>query len=112
MRARSVTGWVAPVVLVAVAATTAGCKGTQREVVVFFAADAPQRQHEDALRACTGVAPNTAPEPITPGTHRVAPTSDVRFRIDKADDHDIAALEKCLTNQPGVVGVQDTMDTT
>ena len=53
-----------------------------------------------------------SPEPITPGTHRVAPTSDVRFRIDSANDHDIAELEKCLTKQPGVIGVQDTMDTT
>jgi hypothetical protein len=42
----------------------------------------------------------------------VAPTSDVRFRIDRADDRDIARLEVCLQKQPGVIGVQDTMDTT
>ena len=105
--------WVGSVATtVVVMAGTTGCKGTQREVIVFFAADAPQSQHEDALRVCTGVAPHTSPEPIEPGTHRVAPTSDVRFRIDKANDHDIAQLEKCLTSQPGVIGVQDTMDTT
>jgi hypothetical protein len=98
--------------VVAVLAGATGCKGTQREVIVYFAADAPQRQHEDALRACTGAAPHTSPEPITAGTHRVAPQSDVRFRIDGANDHDIAQLEKCLTKQPGVIGVQDTMDTT
>jgi hypothetical protein len=89
-----------------------GCKAAQREIVVFFAADAPQSQHESALQACTGAAPHTSPEPITPGTHRVARTSDVRFRIDTANDHDIAQLEKCLQRQPGVIGVQDTMDTT
>jgi hypothetical protein len=93
-------------------AVVSGCNGTQREVIVFFASDAPQSQHEDALRTCTGVAKHTSPEPITAGTHRVAPTSDVRFRIDSANDHDIAELEKCLTKQPGVIGVQDTMDNT
>jgi hypothetical protein len=98
--------------LLVVALAVSGCKGTQREVIVFFASDATQTQHEDALRACTGAAKNTSPEPIQPGTHRVAPTSDVRFRIDKANDHDIAQLEMCLTKQPGVIGVQDTMDTT
>jgi hypothetical protein len=98
--------------VVAVAFGTSGCKGTQREIIVFFGPDASQSQHEAALRACTGVAKNTSPEPIAAGTHRVAPTSDVRFRIDKANDRDIAQLESCLTKQPGVVGVQDTMDTT
>jgi hypothetical protein len=103
-------GWVAGVVSVLVA--VAGCRATQREIVVFFGPDAPQTQHENALHACTGVAKNTSPEPITPSTHRVARTSDVRFRIDRANDHDIAQLEICLQRQPGVVGVQDTMDTT
>jgi hypothetical protein len=98
--------------VVAGSAGLTGCKGTTREVVVFFTADATQAQHESAMRKCTGVAPHTSPEPISPGTHRVAPTSDVRFRIDTANDHDIARLESCLTRQPGVVGVQDTMDTT
>jgi len=93
-------------------AGVSGCKGAQREVIVFFAADSTQSEHEAALHACTGVARHTSPEPIAAGTHRVAPTSDVRFRIDKANDHDIAELEKCLSKQPGVIGVQDTMDTT
>jgi hypothetical protein len=92
--------------------TLAGCRGTQRELVVFFATNAPQSQHESALRACTGTAPHTSPEPIEPGTHRVSRTSDVRFRIDSANDHDLAALERCLQTQPGVIGVQDTLDTT
>jgi hypothetical protein len=110
VRAAARTGSAA--ILAVVALAVGGCKGTQREVIVFFASDAPQSQHEDVLRACTGAAKNTSPEPIAAGTHRVAPTSDVRFRIDKANDHDIAELEKCLTKQPGVIGVQDTMDTT
>lgn len=110
MRTSRWVGSVATAVVLPLALT--GCKGTQREVIVFFAADAPQSDHENALRACTGVAKHTSPEPISPGTHRVAPTSDVRFRIDNADDRDIALLETCLTKQPGVVGVQDTMDTT
>ena len=106
-------GWVgSAATAVAVLAGISGCKGTQREVIVFFASDAPQSDHENALSACTGVAKHTSPEPISPGTHRVAPTSDVRFRIDNANDRDIAQLEKCLSKQPGVIGVQDTMDTT
>jgi hypothetical protein len=35
----------------------------------------------------------------------------VRFRIDHADDKDIALLTECLSRQPGVVGV-DTPDLT
>jgi hypothetical protein len=105
--------WVGLVVTTVVSlAGATGCKGSQREVIVFFAVDSPPAQHEAALHACTGVASHTSPEPIAAGTHRVAPTSDVRFRIDQADDRDIAQLEKCLTSQPGVIGVQDTMDTT
>ena len=110
MRALARSGSVATAVVLL--AGMSGCKGTQREVIVFFAADAPQSDHDNALRACTGSAKHTSPEPISAGTHRVAPTSDVRFRIDSANDHDIAQLEKCLTKQPGVIGVQDTMDTT
>ena len=108
---RSVWVGLAAIGVVSLAGVT-GCKGAQREVIVFFAPTSPQSEHEAALRACTGVAAHTSPEPIESGTHRVAPTSDVRFRIDKANDHDIAELEKCLSKQPGVVGVQDTMDTT
>lgn len=110
MRTSVAVGLAATAVVLAAGAS--GCKGTRREVIVFFASDAPQSDHDNALRACTGAAKNTSPEPITPGTHRVAPSSDVRFRIDDANDHDIAELEKCLTKQPGVIGVQDTMDTT
>ena len=34
------------------------------------------------------------------------------IRVDKADDHDLAQLYKCLGKQPGVIGVSDPMDMT
>jgi hypothetical protein len=37
---------------------------------------------------------------------------DARFRIDSASDKDIARLETCLQKQPGVVGFQDSADST
>jgi hypothetical protein len=37
---------------------------------------------------------------------------DIRFRVDKADDHDLNQLYNCLRVQPGVIGVSDPMDMT
>jgi hypothetical protein len=36
----------------------------------------------------------------------------VRFRVDKANDHDLAQLYNCLGRQPGVLGVSDPQDMT
>jgi hypothetical protein len=90
-----------------------GCNSvalSRRELVVVFQSSATDAQHAAALQACTGVAARTSPEPILPSTHRVARTADVRFRIDHADDRDIAQLEACLGRQPGVLGFQDSND--
>jgi hypothetical protein len=85
-----------------------GCNATKRELVVVFTSSATPAQHEAALRACTSAAPHATPEPMPTGGHVVG--SDVRFRIDSANDKDIAALESCLQRQPGVQGFQDSSD--
>jgi hypothetical protein len=86
-----------------------GCKNAyRRELVVVFAPEATPEMHAAALKACTGAAPHTSPEPISSSTTAASRLSDVRFRIDHANDHDIAQLETCLGKQPGVKGFQDT----
>ena len=89
-------------------AMASGCNATKRELVVVFASSATAAQHAAALHACTGAAPHTTPEPMPTGGHVVG--SDVRFRIDSANDKDIARLETCLQRQPGVQGFQDSSD--
>ena len=87
----------------------AGCRNAyRRELVVVFAPTATAAQHAAALQACTGAAPNTSPEPISPSSFSSAQESNVRFRIDHANDHDIALLQACLGRQPGVMGFQDS----
>jgi hypothetical protein len=97
-------------VLAAVLSLTAGCNATKRELVVMFSGASTAAQHLTARGNCTGVAAHTTPEPLAASTGRGNP--DVRFRIDKASDKDIATLEACLQRQPGVSGFRDTNDET
>jgi hypothetical protein len=96
-------------VLPILALLLAGCGvgggiAVRREVVVTFAADAPESAHEAALRACAGL-PRTSPEPRPTSTREFSRRNDVRFRVDRAGDADLARLYECLQRQPGVVGV-------
>ena len=91
-------------------ALTAGCNATKRELVVMFSGASTAAQHLSARTSCTGVAAHTTPEPLASSTGGGNP--DVRFRIDKASDKDIATLESCLQRQPGVSGFKDTNDET
>jgi hypothetical protein len=78
---------------------------TKREVVVHFGPDAPRAQHVAARQACAGL-PHTSPEPMPTGTLRLSQrVTDVRFRVDDANDRELLALYNCLQKQPGVVGV-------
>jgi hypothetical protein len=88
-----------------------GCNASRRELTVVFTPGTTADLREAAQRACTGAAPHTSPEPIpTPsGTRGIQRSGSlVRFRIDVADDRDIAKLEECLQKQAGVQGFQDS----
>jgi hypothetical protein len=84
---------------------------TKVELVVYFKPNAPTSDHAAALKACAHAAPNATPEPIVKSTLVSDSVGDVRFRIDHANDKDIALLSECLNQQPGVLGI-DTPDLT
>jgi len=92
----------------------AGCNASlsKREAVVHFTSSASEAQHVAAREACATAAPHVSPEPIVHNKYATTRIDDVRFRIDKADDHDLAQLYNCLAKQPGVIGVSDPMDMT
>jgi hypothetical protein len=91
-----------------------GCNASlnKREVVVHFAPPATAAQHEAARTACATAAPHSSPEPIVHNHFATTRINDIRFRVDKANDHDLAQLYKCLSKQPGVLGVSDPLDMT
>src|SRR3954454_5836131 len=92
----------------------AGCNAalSKREVVVHFTPQATSVQHRDALDACADASPHASPEPIVHDRYASSRGDDIRFRIDKANDSDLARLYNCLSRQPGVVGVSDPLDMT
>jgi hypothetical protein len=92
----------------------AGCNAsalTKVELVVYFKPNAPLSDHTGALKACGHVTPETIPEPIVKSRFVSDAVGDVRFRIDHANDKELAELTECLNKQPGVEGV-DTPDLT
>jgi hypothetical protein len=92
--------------VVAVAVT--GCNASalsRRELVVHFDPAATSAQHRSALDACAHATTEATPEPFSTTGPVSNQINNVRFRIDHADDRDIAHLETCLGQQPGVVGV-------
>jgi len=78
---------------------------TKREAVVYFADNAPESDHQAVLNACGHVAPDVFPEPIESSSLASNQVGNVRFRIDHANDHDLALLTECLNKQPGVRGM-------
>lgn len=92
----------------AIAAATSGCNSSalsKQELVVYFTAGAPVAEHAAALRACAHVTPEATPEPMSSSSLPSNAVGDVRFRIDHANDKDVAVLTECLAKQPGVKGV-------
>ncbi|HTW21202.1 MAG TPA: hypothetical protein VME70_13435 [Mycobacteriales bacterium] len=86
----------------------AGCNTSsldKQELVVYFNQGAPASDHVHALQACAHAAPNANPEPLTKSTLVSDQVGDVRWRIDHANDKDLALLTECLNKQPGVAGV-------
>ena len=74
-------------------------------MVVYFTPERPAvgpHGGAEGVRACRA---ERHPEPIVKSDLASDAVGDVRFRIDHADDKDIALLTECLNKQPGVVGV-------
>jgi hypothetical protein len=96
------------------AAFLCGCNAnlSKREIVVEFSPSATPAQHVAARAACATAAPHASPEPIVHTKYVTTHIDDIRFRVDKADDHDLNQLYNCLRVQPGVIGVSDPMDMT
>jgi hypothetical protein len=84
---------------------------TKVEMVVYFTPNAPESDHIAALKACSHVSPQDVPEPIQKSSLASNEVGDVRFRIDHANDKELAELTECLNKQAGVEGV-DTPDMT
>lgn len=91
-----------------------GCNAalSKREIVVHFTQTATEAQHAAAREACATVTPEASPEPIVHNRFASTRVDDVRFRVDNANDHELAQLFNCLAKQPGVVGVSDPLDMT
>jgi hypothetical protein len=109
VRRHAIVPLVAAVAVTGLLAT--GCNATRRELTVVFSPATSPDQRAAVLRACTGAAPHTSPEPMPTPTGRrgIERTGSlVRFRIDAANDRDIARLEACLQKQEGVQGFQDS----
>jgi len=83
----------------------AGCSFTSslksREATVYFVDGATADQQAAARAACTGL-PHTTPEPIATDALSHRAHTEIRFRVDDADDNQLAALFSCLQKQPGV----------
>jgi len=91
----------------ALAVAMSGCNAsalTKREMVVHFDPAATSEQHRAALDACAHVTTAATPEPFSTTGPVSNQINNVRYRIDHANDRDIALLTTCLSKQPGVVG--------
>jgi hypothetical protein len=83
----------------AAATLLGGCKYSEalskREWVVIFKPGATQEQHKLVLTACSNI-PHVDPEPMGNGQLVSELASNVRFRVDKASDADLAKLSQCF----------------
>jgi hypothetical protein len=94
-------------VVLGLALAVSGCNASawsKRELVVHFDPAATSAQRQGALEACDGVTARATPEPYSTTGPASNQASNVRYRIDHANDRDIALLTTCLSKQPGVVG--------
>ena len=104
----------AAAVLVLVAAVASGCSGFdkafgQREAVVHFQAGTPPAVRAQVRAACSHL-PQAVPEPLPTDNKASDALNDVRYRIDKASDRQVIALENCLGKYRSVQGVDIPQD--
>jgi hypothetical protein len=101
-----------PVILVGTLAS--GCSGFdksfgEREAIVTFREGTSQAVRMAVRSACSHV-PQAIPEPVPTDKKLSDYLNDVRYRIDKASDADLARLENCLGKFPSVSGVETPQD--
>jgi hypothetical protein len=78
---------------------------TKRELVFYFTPSSTAAEQLSALHACEHVTPEATPEVFSTAGANADLVGDVRFRIDHADDKQIAEVENCMNKQPGIAGV-------
>lgn len=103
-------GAAALAAVLALALAGAGCASFdatfgQREAVVQF-----QPQTTNAVRlkvraACSHLS-HATPEPLPTGQPAAGQSYDVRYRVDKASDGDLARLQQCLQKFRSVAGIE------
>lgn len=109
---RRLTRVTAAVLVAGTALGMGGCNPASSRVTlsVYFKSGTTSAQLQHAQQACTGVAPNTQPEPLPAASGSAAQLAgnqdEIRFLVSHANDHDLAQLTNCLSKQPGVSGVQ------
>ena len=99
------------------AAALAGCSQFdkalgQRQAVVSFRTGTPLSQRLTVRSTCAKV-PAVRAQPLPSDLSSPYALQQLTFRIDHATDTDVARLETCLEQFPGVAGVtlQDSSDT-
>ena len=91
-----------------------GCAGFdkafgQREAIVTFQQGTPKSVRMAVRAACSHV-PQAIPEPLPTDNKLSDYLNDVRYRIDKASDAELAQLETCLNRFSSVRGVETPQD--
>ena len=105
----------AALVLAAVLGVLAsGCSGFnkafgQREAVVHFRPGTPQSVRVQVRAACSHL-PQAIPEPLPTDNKLSDQVYGVRYRVDKASDQQLTALENCLGKFRSVQGVDIPQD--
>lgn len=105
---------VAAAILVPVALLAGGCAGFnkafgQREAVVHFQPGTPDSVRTQVRAACSHM-PQATPEPLPTDGKASDKLNDVRYRIDRASDRQVIALENCLGRFRSVQGVDIPQD--
>lgn len=100
--------------LAGLAVLASGCAGFnkafgQREAVVHFQTGTPESVRAQVRSACSHV-PRAIPEPLPTDNKASDELNDVRYRIDKASDGQVTALEQCLGKFRSVAGVDIPQD--
>jgi hypothetical protein len=96
--------------VLALALAGAGCASFdatfgQRDAVVQFQPQTTNAARLKVRAACAHL-PHATPEPLPTGQPATSLSYDVRYRVDKATDGDLARLQQCLQKFRSVAGIE------